>query len=169
MLSKRLFPALAVAPVNVTRILASATPSSPEKAAKDRMPVLRNESRIVPVVEPATKEPILNQLLPPSALYSQSWEVKPVVVRWAVRDMERSDLPVIEKAKTALFPLALRFGAVPAPPRTAKAAGDVVTEDSSVPSEAVLLMLVPVKAFNSVFVVPVAGTNQLEDPFVPSK
>ena len=160
MLSKRLLPEELEDPVNVSLNLASETPSRAEKAAKDKTPVLEKLLWIVPAVFPPIKDPILPQVLPPSALYSQSWVVKPDPVRCALRDMERSALSAIEKAKTALFPLA---------PTTAKAEGDVVTEDSSVPSEAVLLMLVPPKAFNSVLVEPVAGTNQFEDPLLPSK
>lgn len=75
----------------------------------------------------------------------------------------------MEKTNTALFPLAAEAGAVPAPPRTAKAPSPDVTLERSVPSEATVFALEPPKAFNSVFVVPLAGTNQFEDPLLPSK
>jgi hypothetical protein len=166
MLSKRLLPEALEAPVNVTLNLASETPLRAEKAAKDKTPVLTKLDWIVPAVVPEIKDPTLPQVLPPSALYSQSWVVKPVVVRCALRDMERSAFPAIEKAKTALFPLA---AVPPAPPTTAKAAVPDVMVERSVPSEASVFTLEPPKAFNSVLVEAVAGTNQLEDPLLPSK
>ena len=81
MLSKRLLPVGLEAPVNVTLNLASETPSRAEKAAKDKTPVLEKLLWIVPAVVPPIKDPILPQVLPPFALYSQSWFVKPVDVR----------------------------------------------------------------------------------------
>ena len=74
----------------------------------------------------------------------------------------------MEKTNTALFPLAAKLGAVPAPPIKAKAPL-VVTLENKVPSEAVVFTVEPLKALSSVLVKPVAGTNQLEDPKLPSK
>jgi len=75
----------------------------------------------------------------------------------------------MENTNTALFPLAAEAGAVPAPPTTAKAELPDVTLERSVTSEATVFALEPPKAFNSVFVAPLAGTNQFEDPLLPSK
>ena len=75
----------------------------------------------------------------------------------------------MENTNTALFPLAAAAGAVPAPPATAKAAVPDVKVERSVPSEASVFTVEPEKEFNSVFVEPLAGTNQFEDPLLPSK
>ena len=74
----------------------------------------------------------------------------------------------MENTNTALFPLAAKFVLVP-PPTTAKAAAPLVPLERSVPSEANVFALEPPKAFNSVLDEPVAGTNQFEDPLLPSK
>jgi len=81
MLSKRLLPALALAPVKVTLTRASAMPSKPEKVGSERTPEVANDEAKVPAVVPEANDPILDQLVPPFALYSQSWFVKPVDVR----------------------------------------------------------------------------------------
>ena len=71
-MSKRLFPELAEAPVKVTLTRASAIPSKSEKVGSERTPEVEKEVVNDPEVVPETNEPIFPQVVPPSALYSQS-------------------------------------------------------------------------------------------------
>jgi hypothetical protein len=71
MLSKRLFPEEAVAPVNVTRTKALAAPSRPVTVGRDKTPEVVKEVASVPATLPLLIVPIDVQLAP-VALYSQS-------------------------------------------------------------------------------------------------
>jgi hypothetical protein len=71
MLSKRLFPEEAVAPVKVTRTKALAAPSRPVTVGRDKTPEVVKEVASVPATLPLLIVPIDVQLAP-VALYSQS-------------------------------------------------------------------------------------------------
>ena len=87
MLSIRLFPLELVDPLNVTLTNAFVTPPRPDPPEFGSIvitPEVVKLDEMVPDVVPLLTDAIEFQLEPPSALYSQTFEVNPVVVLWAV-------------------------------------------------------------------------------------
>ena len=78
-LSKRLFPLLAVAPLRVTRTYATCAPSRPEVEKVVAVPAGFPLALKLDWI--AEFDPIALQATP-STLYSKTWLVKPVPVRW---------------------------------------------------------------------------------------
>lgn len=119
-------------------------------------PVIVANEETAKAVGGAIAVPALVQLVP-SALYSQSCELKPVLVFCVAYETIRLTKPVILNLITIILP----FAELEVPPNNAKQAGAVVTVLNPVVPPA--FKAVPVNEVNSV-----AGSHAL-DPLVPSR